>query len=172
MTRILSSLCVLAVVVAASPASRAQAPAPVPAGRFEVASIKPSNPNPASFQASLPLIVPAYGRLQAQNMTLRLLIVAAYQKQSFQVIGGPGWLNTTKFDVDARADDPKTSTTGLLEMLQRLLADRFKLKVHPETRQVPIYALVLARSGGRLGPQLKPSTANCPGYKEPFPRNP
>jgi uncharacterized protein (TIGR03435 family) len=130
-----------------------------------VASIKPSNPNPASFQASLPLIVPAYGRLQAQNMTLRLLIVAAYQKQSFQLLGGPAWLNTTKFDVDARAGDPKTSTTGLLDMLQRLLADRFKLRVHAETRQVPIYALMLARPG-RLGPQLKPSTANCPGYKE------
>jgi uncharacterized protein (TIGR03435 family) len=166
MKRILSSLCVLAVAVAASPVSRAQAPAPVTADRFEVASIKPSNPNPASFQASLPLIVPALGRLQARNMTLRLLIVAAYQKQSFQVIGGPGWLNTTKFDVNARADDPKASTTGLLEMLQGLLADRFKLRVHPETRQVPIYALMLARSGGRLGPQLKPSTANCPGYQE------
>jgi uncharacterized protein (TIGR03435 family) len=165
MKRIPPSLCVLAVIVAASPALRAQAPAAVPVGRFEVASIKPSNPNPASFQASLPLIVPAYGRLQAQNMTLRLLIVAAYQKQSFQVLGGPAWLNTTKFDVDARAGDPKTSTTGLLDMLQRLLADRFKLRVHAETRQVPIYALMLARPG-RLGPQLKPSTANCPGYKE------
>jgi uncharacterized protein (TIGR03435 family) len=165
MKRIPPSLCVLAVIVAASPALRAQAPAAVPVGRFEVASIKPSNPNPASFQASLPLIVPAYGRLQAQNMTLRLLIVAAYQKQSFQLLGGPAWLNTTKFDVDARAGDPKTSTTGLLDMLQRLLADRFKLRVHAETRQVPIYALMLARPG-RLGPQLKPSTANCPGYKE------
>jgi uncharacterized protein (TIGR03435 family) len=80
-------------------------------------------------------------------------------------VGGPAWLNTTKFDVDARAGDPKTSTTGLLDMLQRLLADRFKLRVHAETRQVPIYALMLARPG-RLGPQLKPSTANCPGYKE------
>lgn len=165
MKRILSSLCVLAVVIAASPASRAQAPAPVPAGRFQVASIKPSNPNPASVQVSLPLIVPAYGRLRAQNITLRLLIAAAYEKQSYQVIGGPGWLNTTKFDVDARAGDPKASTTGLLEMLQGLLADRFKLRVHPETRQVPIYALVRARAD-RLGPQLKPSTAKCPGYKE------
>ena len=166
MKRILSGLCVLAVVVAASPASRAQAPAAVPASRFEVASIKPSNPNPASVQASLPMILPALGRLQAQNMTLRLLIVAAYQKQSFQVIGGPDWLTTTKFDVNARAADAKASTIGLLEMLQRLLADRFKLRVHSETREVPIYALMLARSDGRLGPQLKPSTADCPGYKE------
>ena len=166
MKRILSGLWVLAIVIAASRASRAQVPAAVPAGRFEVASIKPSNPNPASVQASLPMIVPALGRLQAQNMTLRLLIVAAYQKQSFQVLGGPGWLNTTKFDVNARADDSKASTSGLLEMLQRLLADRFRLRVHSETREVPIYALMLARSGGRLGPQLKRSTADCPGYKE------
>jgi hypothetical protein len=77
MKRIPPSLCVLAVIVAASPALRAQAPAAVPVGRFEVASIKPSNPNPASFQASLPLIVAAEGRLQAQNITLRLLFVAA-----------------------------------------------------------------------------------------------
>ena len=163
MKRILSSLWVLAVIVAASQASRAQAPAAAPPRRFEVASIKPSNPNPASVQASLPIIVPALGRLQAQNMTLRLLIVAAYQKQSFQVIGGPDWLNTTKFDVNARAADAKASTTALLEMLQWLLADRFKLRVHSETRQVPIYALMLARADGRPGPQLKRSTADCPG---------
>jgi uncharacterized protein (TIGR03435 family) len=165
MKGILSGVSVLAVVLAANPASRAQAPAAVSASRFEVASIKPSNPNPASGQASLPMILPALGRLQAQNVTLRLLIVAAYQKQSFQVIGGPGWMNTTKFDVNARAADAKASTTGLLEMLQRLLADRFKLRVHSETREVPIYALMLARAG-RLGPRLKPSTADCPGYKE------
>ena len=149
MKRILFGLWVLAVVVGASPAPRAQAPA-LPASRFEVASIKPSNPNPASVQASLPMIVPAFGRLQAQNMTLRLLIVAAYQKQSFQVIGGPDWLKTTRFDVNARAADAKASTISLLEMLQRLLAERFKLRVHSETREVPIYALMLARSGGRV----------------------
>jgi uncharacterized protein (TIGR03435 family) len=164
--RILSGLGLLAVVAAVSPVSRAQAPAAVPVSRFEVASIKRSNPNPASVQAGMPMIVPAFGRLQAQNMTLRLLIVAAYQKQPFQVIGGPDWVKTTKFDVNARAADAKASTIGLLEMLQRLLADRFKLRVHAETREVPIYALMLARSDGRLGPRLKRSTAGCPGYRE------
>ncbi len=132
---------------------------------FEVASIKPSNPNPTGPLGALPMVLPALDRLTAQNVTLRLLVLTAYQKQPYEVVGGPPWLNADKFDVNAKAADAR-STDQLLGMLQKLLADRFKLRVHTETREVPIYALVVARSDGKLGAKLKPSADKCPDLKE------
>jgi uncharacterized protein (TIGR03435 family) len=162
------SFAVMAIVAASGPV-HAQAPdakqAAAPAG-FEVASIKRSNPSPATPQAAVPMMLPALGRLTAQNVTLRMLVMGAYQKQPFQLVGGPPWQNTDKFDIQARAEDASVSTDGMLKMLQALLADRFKLKVHTETRDVPIYNLIVARSDGRLGPLMKPSADTCPDYKE------
>jgi uncharacterized protein (TIGR03435 family) len=132
---------------------------------FEVASIKPSNPNPTGPLQAAPMVLPALGRLTAQNVTLRMLVMAAYQKPPFELVGGPPWQNSDKFDINAKAEDASGTTDQILGMLKTLLADRFKLKVHTETREVPIYALVLARSDGRLGPKLKASTDNCPDFK-------
>jgi uncharacterized protein (TIGR03435 family) len=133
---------------------------------FEVASIKPSNPNPTGPLGAIPLVLPALGRLTAQNVTLRLLVVAAYQKQPYEVLGGPPWQNADKFDIDARAGDPAATPDQLLEMLKTLLADRFNLKVHTETREVPLYALVVARNDRKLGSKMKPSADVCPDLKE------
>jgi uncharacterized protein (TIGR03435 family) len=132
---------------------------------FEVASIKPSNPNPSGPLGATPMVLPALGRLTAMNVTLRMLVMAAYQKQPFQIVGGPEWQNSNKFDINAKAEDASLTTDQMLGLLQTLLADRFKLKVHTETRDVPIYALVVARSDGKLGNKLKPSTENCPDFK-------
>ena len=132
---------------------------------FEVASIKPSNPNPATPMAAAPMILPALGRLTAQNVTLRMLVMGAYQKQPFEIVGGPPWHNSEKFDINARAADASGTTDQILGMLQTLLADRFKLKMHTETREVPVYHLVLARGDGKLGQKMKPSTENCPDFK-------
>jgi uncharacterized protein (TIGR03435 family) len=130
-----------------------------------VASVKPSNPNPTGPLGATPFVLPALGRLTAQNVTLRMLVMAAYQKQPFQIVGGPDWQNSLKFDINATSTDPKASTDTMLTMLQSLLADRFKLTTHTETRDVPIFALVLARNDGRLGPKMKVSTADCPDWK-------
>src|SRR5687767_11819554 len=148
-----------AVALAITLPAGAQAPA------FEVASIKPSNPNPTGPLGATPMMLPALGRLTAQNVTLRMLIMGAYQKQPFEIVGGPSWWNSTKFDINARAADASGSTDQILAMLQTLLADRFKLKVHTETREVPVYHLVLARGDGRLGPKMKASTDTCPDFK-------
>src|SRR5688500_5374148 len=110
---------------------------------FEVASVKPSNPNPTGPLGAPPMVLPALGRLTATNVTLRMLVMAAYQKQPFQIVGGPPWQNSDKFDINAKAEDGSLSPDQTLELLKTLLADRFKLKVHTETREVPIYALVL-----------------------------
>jgi uncharacterized protein (TIGR03435 family) len=152
-------VCAVAVLSAAI-AVGAQSPA------FDVASVKASNPNPTGPLGGTPMILPALGRLTATNVTLRILVIGAYQKQPFQVVGGPPWQNADKFDINAKTEDGTLPTDQLLERLKTLLADRFKLRVHTETREAPIYNLVVARGDGKLGEKLKASTENCPGLKE------
>src|SRR5262245_57126748 len=157
----------LSLGIAAGTGVHAQAPTPAAAPQtFEVASIKPSNPNPTGPLGATPMIVPALGRLTAQNVTLRMLVMTAYDKQPFQIVGGPSWQNQNKFDITAKAEDGSAGLDQMRIMLRGLLAERFKLKAHAETREVPIYALVLARGDGRLGPKMKASTDTCPDFKE------
>ena len=93
------------------------------------------------------------GRFTATNIPLKVLITNAYQLSFFQVVGGPDWVSTDRFDIAATAPDgaPPEQTRA---MVRTLLKDRFKLVVHMETRDTPIYALVKARADGRLGPKL------------------
>jgi uncharacterized protein (TIGR03435 family) len=69
--------------------------------------------------------------------------------------GGPGWINTDRFDVEAKAAQDPPPREQMLLMIRALLADRFKLAVRNETREMAAYALVMARSDGKLGPKLK-----------------
>lgn len=145
------AICILALSLTASVSAQF--------GAFEIASVKPSNP---ASTGPIGVVIPALGRLTATNATLRRLVYAAYQLQSFQVFGGPGWQNTNRFDINAKAIDGSATTDQILELLKTLLADRFKLKVHTETREIPIYALAVARNDGKTGARLKPSAAACP----------
>ena len=136
---------------------------PVPENlTFEAASVKPNK----SGSGQVSVGIQPGGRFNAVNVPLRLLIRNAYQLQDFQLVGGPGWMTTDRFDIIAKAegDPPPTppGTPGPFQiMLRNLMADRFKLKVHRETREMPVYALMLVRSDGRLGPKLRPSTTDC-----------
>ena len=149
--------------VSMRPQRAAQSP-PVVAGGlvFEVASIKP---NPAGFAGPTQSQIQPGGRFVATNIPVRLLIGQAYQVQSYRLVGGPRWLSTDGFDINAKADGdlfPRAGVRPLEGALRTLLADRFKLVVHTEIRQLPIYALVLARSDGRLGPNLtRSSRTDC-----------
>ena len=155
------------VLAAAGVAVLAQAPPAAPAAQtFEVASVKPSNPNPTGPLGGTPMVLPALGRLTAQNVTLRMLVMTAYNRQPFQIVGGTPWWNQNKFDITAKAEDGSANLDQMRTMLQGLLADRFKLKAHVETREVPIYELVLARSDRKFGPKMKASTDSCPDFKE------
>jgi uncharacterized protein (TIGR03435 family) len=148
-------------VGAAAPRAQAQSQTPAPTS-FEVASVKPSDPNASGPFGSFPMMLPqGTGRISISNMPLRLLIRMVYGLQDFQVVGGPTWQTSSKFDITAKAYDGTTTTADLMPLLKTLLADRFKLKTHMETREGPTYALVVARSDGRLGPDLKPSTSDC-----------
>ena len=144
----------------------AQAPRD-PAGTlaFEVASIKPNNSGDGRV-----MMQNQPGRYLATNVSLRLLIRNAYQLQDFQISGGPGWLGSDRFDINAKVPDefrtlgpppPGSGPGPLALMIRALLAERFKLVVHNETKEAPIYALILARSDGKLGPQLKKSETDC-----------
>jgi uncharacterized protein (TIGR03435 family) len=132
---------------------------------FDVASIHENRSG--SDEGSLG---PTAGGYEAQNIPLRLLVVRAFDVRAFQVVGGPGWIDATRFDVVGRAGANSTPQQVRL-MLRQLLADRFKLRVHTEMRDLPVYNLTLARPDGTTGPQLKPSTAAC-GDGPTGPRNP
>jgi uncharacterized protein (TIGR03435 family) len=136
--------------------------------QFEVASIKPNK----SGDGRVMMSVQPGGRFTATNVTLRMMIRNAYQLQEFQITGGPSWIADERFDIAAKAEagdtmgDPfRAEQTGQPSrgqlMIRALLAERFKLVVHNEEKEMPIYALVPARSDGKLGPQLKASEADC-----------
>jgi uncharacterized protein (TIGR03435 family) len=147
----------------ATAAALPQAQVTAPAERFEVASVKP-------YKGPLTMIssnTEPGGRFVAQQQSLRDLVTLAYKVRESQIIGGPAWLGSDRFDVNARANrelpppDPTGEIGPLERMLQSLLADRFKLVAHRENREMPIFALVVARSDRRLGEKLRPSSTDC-----------
>ena len=142
---------VLAVFTAAQSTSPAKPPA------FEVASVKPNT----SGDGRVLMSPQPGGRLNLVNVPLRLMIRYAYRVQDFQIVGGPDWLSTARFDVVAKAEGGNPSQEELQLMLRSLLADRFKLVVRPDTREMPTYSLVPARADGKTGAQLRKSDANC-----------
>jgi uncharacterized protein (TIGR03435 family) len=102
-------------------------------------------------------------RWRATNSTLRMLVRNAYgadYPMDGQMVGGPAWMDSDRFDILANMA-PGTTSTDMNAMVRALLADRFKLRVHREMRELPVYALVLARPDGRLGPQLKHLSVDC-----------
>src|ERR1017187_2284583 len=117
---------------------------------FEVASVKPSATDvPGMFIRPLP-----GGGLQVTGASLRNLISLAYDVRPFQISGDSQWVDTERYDIDARAaasdantpmDPAKTSQERrkILEGLRSLLADRFQLALHSETKEQPVYALVV-----------------------------
>jgi uncharacterized protein (TIGR03435 family) len=122
---------------------------------FEVVSVRRNTNANAPVSISTPP-----GRYIATGVPLRLLINSAYRLAPDQYIGLPNWSESDRFDVSAKAPDGATPEE-LQRMLQSLLEERFKLVAHMETRDAPIYALVMARDDRRLGPQIARSTMDC-----------
>jgi uncharacterized protein (TIGR03435 family) len=130
---------------------------------FEVVSIKLSSPAGGGTQIG----VSPGGTFTARNVTVRTLIQQAYDLRDFQVSGAAGWLDAQPYDIVAKGSGVSVSDDEMRKMteeqrkalkaqfllkLQTLLADRFQLKVHRETRQLPIYALVVGKSGAKISP--------------------
>ena len=138
MTTLWLALCTMLSLVDAF----AQASAPT----FEVASVKPSNtPTGSSSWHS------RTGYLVIRNQTLNDLIRIAYQLKADSVSGGPNWITSDRFDIEARSTGP-AKDPELLAMLQTLLAERFQLKLQRSTKLVPGYALVVAKGGLKIRP--------------------
>lgn len=123
---------------------------PAPHPQFAVASIKPSN------SRTLMTVRPMPGRLVA-DASVQLLLQNAYTVQPFQIEGGPEWIGAERYQIEAKAGG-SASRAQMFLMLRSLLEDRFQLKTHRETRELPVYALVPARSGLKLAP---PKEGSC-----------
>jgi uncharacterized protein (TIGR03435 family) len=141
--------------LAFAPRLAAQSPADAAASVEYVASIKRSTAPGGGATRMMP------GRISTTGMPLRPLVRQAYGPlQDFQLVGGPDWIDTERFDIEVRLEGPP-SQPMMQAMLRRMLAERFQLKTHTESRDLPVYELVLARDDGRLGPELKPSAPEC-----------
>jgi bla regulator protein blaR1 len=137
------------------------------AKEFEVASIKPSDPSAHGMRFQ---IAPG-GRLTASNVTVKMLVQQAYDVKSFQITGGPGWLGTEHYDIVAKGEGA-TSPDDFKPMLQALLTQRFHLTFHRESKELPIYALVVGKNGPKLtentggpGPQMSMGRGQLTGKK-------
>jgi uncharacterized protein (TIGR03435 family) len=141
---------------------------------FEVASVKPN----ASGQNMISIGIQPGGRFVATGVPLKMLITQAYRIRDFQIIGGPGWISSDRWNIEAKAEegsipprtgpaDPTTPDPIALR-LQSLLEDRFQLKTHRETRDLPAYELSISKSGSKVkfsedqGPFKPPDPGETP----------
>jgi uncharacterized protein (TIGR03435 family) len=129
------------------------------AATFEVVSVKPNRTQP-SDGARIGLGFQPGGRFTATGVTVRDLIRLAYAERDplpeFRLVGGPRWTETDRFDVDARAG-ADVGAEQFQPMLRLLLTERFGLVLRNETRELPVYSVVVASRDGRLGPRLQRS---------------
>ena len=142
---------------------------------FEVASVKPNRSGDLQPSAR---VLPG-GRVEFTNITALRLIQTVFVSETIQlvaqIVGGPGWLDEDRFDIVAKGPsnlvlDPGLGQRGrLMVMLRVLLEDRFQLQTHTESRKTNVYALVVANRDRRLGPRLRPSSANCYSVTNPPP---
>jgi uncharacterized protein (TIGR03435 family) len=141
-----------------------------PQPSFEAASIKPSRPDSRNLDWD-----DSPGRISITGYSLRRLIRVAYGlKSNAQVRGGPKWIDSERFDIVAKADDAETAKMQKMSdadwvekrslMLQSLLAERFQLKVSRETRVLPVYALVVVKSGIKFKPAKPDEDGDLSGW--------
>ena len=167
---------VFASALTVSAIAAAQSTSPV----FEVASIRANKTGGSSKRVGDPptavgtggVMTPQGNRFVARNATLRTLIRFAYGSdgdlltsplaEEYRVVGGPSWIDTEAFDIVALMPEAATRPMGdPALMLRSLLAERFALKLHGETQELPAYALVRSRPDGRPGPQLRAPSGRC-----------
>jgi bla regulator protein BlaR1 len=141
---------------------------------FEVASIKPDKSGDQGIW-----IRDSHGRFSAHGITPIVLIQNAYDLRRFQITGGPSWINSDKFDIEAKAGDSEPDAGTSIEdqrqayrkwqelRLQSLLEDRFQFRFHTITKEMPVYALMLDKSGAKIqvskDPASKPMIQMRPG---------
>jgi uncharacterized protein (TIGR03435 family) len=155
------------------PQGRAQSPqrTGAPSPSFEVVSIKPNRSEELRISIGF-----QPGRFIASGTTVKQLIALAYDVRDIQVSGGPSWVDSERYNIDAKEPDsvveelpklpPAERGEQLRLMVQSLLADRFKLKLRHESKEHPVYALVVAKNGPKLQ-EAKPGDTYPNGMKGP-----
>ncbi len=148
-----------------APAGQAQQKGASAKDEFEVASVKPNNTGPGESG----VLRPSPNGLTAVNMPFKALVSWAYNVRN-DLTTGPAWINSERYDISARAPDdapidPKR-IDALRRMLQKLLDERFHLMVHRETKDLPVYAVIVARNGPK---RLNPTEPGTPSMMQPGP---
>jgi uncharacterized protein (TIGR03435 family) len=143
----------IAIAAAAAPfgsgRAKAQAAAEQPSHlTFEVATIKPTEPG---VQSGMIKPLPGGDGYTVQNLSVKMMIIVIYRVPGRQILGGPEWLSSERFDVEAKADRAY-GVEELHEMFRNLLAERFSLKLHQELKEGPVYELTIAKSGLKMKP--------------------
>jgi uncharacterized protein (TIGR03435 family) len=173
--RISLLLAAACLALAAHLASAQTNPAPAPPATadssakpmtYDAISIKPNNGgtsvNNQGMIRSMVMMRNLPDGFSAANANVRQLIANAYDVKDDQVSGGPDWVGSAGYDIEAKVTDPdgphQLTKAQRTQALQALLADRFKLAVHAETKDAPIYALTIAKGGPKLK-ESKPSDA-------------
>jgi bla regulator protein blaR1 len=148
--------------------TQAQQTAPV-APSFDVASIKPNHTGSRGMMINNR----PGGRFVATNISVAMLLRMTYHVQDFQISGGPKWINTERYDIEAIPESAETDNVGKLtadqrevalerqrQRVEQLLESRFDLKLHRETKELPVYVLVVAKNGPKF---RETTTADTPG---------
>jgi bla regulator protein blaR1 len=118
--------------------------------RFDVATIKPTSDKTNQFMMPGG---PHGGLYRATGVTLKMLMMYAYGvPAAFQVSGGPSWVGSERWDIQAKVEGESPSRDQFVLMLRSLIEDRFKLKVRRETKEIPVYELVVVKGGSKLTP--------------------
>ena len=148
------ALCLVTLASVSHSSANAQAPA-TPTPHYDVVSIKPNNDvnSPTRWRTTADSFL-------GNNMSLMMLLVTAYDTRPDLVSGLSGWAATAHFDITAKTEADPAAMKNLPQsqrnaMLIQLLAERFQLKIHLETKQLPVYDLVVSKEG----PKLRPNTA-------------
>ena len=149
----------LAVAIVMAALLHAQPPPPAAdALVFDVASIKPNNSGTIGQSVRF---FPPSGRVTMTNVTLKGLIIQSYGLQESQLTGGPAWIASDHFDIVANSEKTNLSPPQRWLMIKALILERFKLKVHTESKEQSVFALALSRKGGALGEHLHRSSTDC-----------
>ncbi len=123
------------------------------AERFEVAVIRASA---AAANAGTSVNLFEGGRIKITNEPVKLLVRMAFGVQNAEIAGGPGWIESDRYDIEAKTGRPeKITPEELRPLMQNLLVERFHLKFHRETRELSVYVLAAAKGGAKLKPQTE-----------------
>jgi uncharacterized protein (TIGR03435 family) len=158
--RLLTIAAAMAIFIPAALPQAQGAPSHLPG--FDVISVKPDHSAGQFADEQLPK-----DGYSATDVTLKGLVSEAYNVREAQITGGPAWIDSDRYDVEARVEGSEVATLNKLNaterfaMLQQVLTDRFRLKTHWETRELPVYALVVAKNGVKFTP-AKPGDAGRP----------